>query len=75
MDSRQPASTVACRVLFAPVSWIALIATLSCWVPPCLAATSVEQLIPILGTTMGSHATGIVAYIVATFEARTDTSA
>lgn len=74
MDSRQPASTVVCRILFAPVPWIALVATLSCWVPPCLAAPSVEQLIPILGATMGSHATGIVAYIVATFETRTDTS-
>lgn len=74
MDSYPPAPTTACRILFVPVSWIVLVVTLSFGVTPCLAAASREQLIPILGTTMGSHATGIVAYIVATFEIRTDTS-
>ena len=74
MDSHQPAAITTCRILFASVSWIVLVATLSFWIPPCLAAEPREQLIPILGTTRGSHATGIVAYIVATFETRTDTS-
>lgn len=71
---RQPTATTARGLLFASVSWIVLVAPLSFGVTPCLADAPREQLIPILGTTMGSHATGIVAYIVARFETRTDTS-
>lgn len=71
---RQPTATTGRGLLSALVSWIVLVAILSFGVTPCLAGAPREQLIPILGTTMGSHATGIVAYIVATFETRTDTS-
>lgn len=71
---RQTTATTGRGLLSALVSWIVLVAILSFGVTPCLAGAPREQLIPILGTTMGSHATGIVAYIVATFETRTDTS-
>lgn len=71
---RQPTATTGRGLLSALVSWIVLVAILSFGVTPCLAGAPREQLIPILGTTMGSHATGIVAYIVVTFETRTDTS-
>jgi hypothetical protein len=74
MDSHPTAPTTARSILFAPVSWIVLVGALSFGVTPCLAAATSEQLIPILGTTTGSQAAGIVAYIVATFETRTDTS-
>lgn len=71
---RQPTATTGRGLLSALVSWIVLVAILSFGATPCLAGAPREQLIPILGTTMGSHATGIVAYIVVTFETRTDTS-
>lgn len=71
---RQPAGTTARCLRFAAAPWIVLAAILSFGVSPCFAATPHEQLIPFLGTTIGPPATGIVAYIVATFEARTDTS-
>lgn len=75
MGGHRPPAATGFRILPAPVPWIVLATTLALSLTPeRTAAEPREQLIPILGTTLESHPTGTVAYVIATFESRPDAS-